>query len=232
MGKIYSIKNKNKRQIMAIKESKVFDFSIQEKIFKEKTGKDFSFFYQKYYPKLIYYTNKMVNDQQKAEDISTDSFLVAFEKIDKYENAKSQFSTWLFTIAKHLALQAIKDDKKTMSIDVEIDEEGTTIKDFIQEEILEEDTTSLYEMKGEIMLKYISELKEPYRQVIEMRELQEMSYKEIAEKLNLNESTLKSRIRNGRILLMKNTEKEFKKIDPNHKFEIRTIKKRKVSEEN
>jgi RNA polymerase sigma-70 factor (ECF subfamily) len=211
---------------MAIKESSVVDFSIQEKIFKEKTGKDFSFFYQKYYPKLIYYTNKMVNDQQKAEDISTDSFLVAFEKIDKYENGKSQFSTWLFTIAKNLALQVIKDDKKTMSMDVEIDEEGTTIKDFIQEEAPEDDKESLYEIKGEIMLKHIAELKEPYRQVIEMREIQEMSYKEIAEKLNLNESTLKSRIRNGRILLKKSTEKEFKKIDPNHKYEIKKIKKR------
>lgn len=212
---------------MAIrKESSVVDFNIQEKIFKEKTGKDFSFFYQKYYPKLIYYTNKMVNDQQKAEDISTDSFLVAFEKIDKYENDKSQFSTWLFTIAKNLALQVIKDDKKTMSIDVEIDEEGTTIKDFIQEEVIEDDQTSLYELKGEIMLKHISELKEPYRQVIEMRELQEMSYKEIAEKLNLNESTLKSRIRNGRILLMKNTESEFKKLDPNHKYDLKKIKKK------
>lgn len=212
---------------MAIrKESSVTNFNSQEKIFKEKTGKDFSFFYQKYYPKLIYYTNKMVNDQQKAEDISTDSFLVAFEKIDKYENDKSQFSTWLFTIAKNLALQVIKDNKKTMSIDVEIDDEGTTIKDFIQEEIIEDDQLSLYELKGEVMLKHISELKEPYRQVIEMRELQEMSYKEIAEKLNLNESTLKSRIRNGRILLMKNTENEFKKIDPHHKYDLKKIKRK------
>lgn len=206
---------------MAIKNkensAEIVDFKSQEQIFREKTGKDFSFFYEKYYPKLIYYTNKMVNDSQKAEDISTDSFLIAFEKIDKYEKGKSQFSTWLFTIAKNLALQVIKDDKKTMSIDVEIDEEGTTIKDFIQSNDEEDDYSNLSEIKGEIMLEHISKLKEPYRQVIEMREIQNMAYNDIATALNLNESTLKSRIRNGRILLMKSTEKEFRRLDIQYK---------------
>ena len=97
------------------KESKVKSFSEHETIFKERTGNDFTFFYKKYYPKLIYYTAKMCNDQQKAEDISTDSFLIAFEKIDKYEKEKSQFSTWLFTIAKNLMLQDIKNSKKTLT---------------------------------------------------------------------------------------------------------------------
>src|ERR1039457_3744207 len=90
-------------------------FSEQEKIFRERTGKDFSVLYKKYYPKLIYFTSKLCKDPQKSEDISTDSFMVAFEKIEKYEKEKSQFSTWLFTIAKNIALQNIKNDKKTMS---------------------------------------------------------------------------------------------------------------------
>ena len=74
-------------------ESKAILFSDQEKIFVERTGKDFSTLYKKYYPKLIYYTSKMCSDPQKAEDISTDSFLTAFEKIDKYDIEKAQFST-------------------------------------------------------------------------------------------------------------------------------------------
>ena len=57
-------------------------FSEQEKIFKQKTGKDFSTLYQKYYPKLIYFISKICKDVQKAEDISTDSFIVALEKIE------------------------------------------------------------------------------------------------------------------------------------------------------
>jgi len=188
-------------------------FPEQEKLFRERTGKDFSFFYTKYYPKLIYYTAKMCNDQQKAEDISTDSFLIAFEKIDKYEKEKSQFSTWLFTIAKNLMLQDIKNSKKTMSLDIEIDEEGTTMKDFIQEEESKEYLHELSNKKADIMKRQIATLKEPYRKVIEMREIKKMQYKDIADELDLNLSTVKSQIRNGRSILIKETEKEFEMLD-------------------
>lgn len=188
-------------------------FSEQEKIFRERTGKDFSTLYQKYYPKLIYFTSRMCNDTQKAEDISTDSFLVAFEKIEKYEKEKSQFSTWLFTIAKNLALQNIKNDKKTMSLDIEFDEDGTTMKDFIHEE---ENDTYLHEIhakKAEIMRGYINKLKNPYKSVIEMREIKKMSYKDIADELGKNLSTVKSQIRNGRAILVRETSREFDEID-------------------
>ena len=188
-------------------------FPEQEQLFRERTGKDFSFFYTKYYPKLIYYTSRMCNDQQKAEDISTDSFLIAFEKIDKYEKEKSQFSTWLFTIAKNLMLQDIKNSKKTMSLDIEIDEEGTTMKDFIQEEESEEYLHNLVSQKADIMKRHIRNLKEPYRRVIEMREIKKMQYKDIADELNLNLSTVKSQIRNGRSILIKETQKEFELLD-------------------
>ena len=143
------------------KESKVKSFSEHETIFKERTGNDFTFFYKKYYPKLIYYTSKMCGDSQKAEDVTTESFLTAFEKIDKYEKEKAQFSTWLFTIARNIMLQDIKATRKTISIDVELDEEGTTMKDFIPEDPDDLHITELQEKKAEIMKKHISELKEP-----------------------------------------------------------------------
>lgn len=194
-------------------ESQAILFTEQEKVFVERTGKDFSTLYKKYYPKLIYFTSKMCNDAQTAEDISTDSFMTAFEKIDKYEKDKAQFSTWLFTIAKNLALQNIKNSKKTISLDVEYDQEGTTMKDFIQEEDSDNHLHSVKEMKAEIMKDCISRLKEPYKSVIEMREIKKMSYKDISDKLGKNLSTVKSQIRNGRALLIKETEQDFKRID-------------------
>ena len=194
-------------------ESKAILFSEQEKIFVERTGKDFSTLYKKYYPKLIYYTSKMCNDPQKAEDISTDSFLTAFEKIDKYDVEKAQFSTWLFTIAKNLALQSIKNDKRNISLDIEYDNEGTTMKDFITQEESDVVLHGVQDKKAEIMKKHIDSLKEPYRSVIEMREIKRMSYKDISDTLGKNLSTIKSQIRNGRAILVKETESEFKQID-------------------
>jgi DNA-directed RNA polymerase specialized sigma24 family protein len=68
-------------------------------------------------------------------------------------------------------------------------------------------------MKANIMKKHISELKEPYKQVIEMREIQKMAYKDIADFLQENLSTIKSRIRNGRAILINNSKKEFDLLD-------------------
>jgi RNA polymerase sigma-70 factor (ECF subfamily) len=192
-------------------ESKLF--SEQEILFKERTGKDFSTLYTKYYPKLIYFTSRICNDTQKAEDISTDSFMIALDKIHKYEREKSQFSTWLFTIAKNLTLQDLKNSKRSISLDIQFDEEGTTMKDFIHEEENESYLHDVYEKKADVLKKHINVLKEPYKTVIEMREVKKMAYKDIADQLGKNLSTIKSQIRNGRLILISQSKKEFDGID-------------------
>ena len=98
-------------------------------------------------------------------------------------------------------------------MDVEFDDEGTTMKDFIQEEASEVTEHMVKEMKAKIMVEKIATLKEPYRTVIEMREIKKMAYKDIAEVLDKNLSTIKSQIRNGRAILVKETEEEFRKLD-------------------
>jgi RNA polymerase sigma-70 factor (ECF subfamily) len=203
---------KTKKQLMT-STAQMTLFSEQEVIFKERTGKDFSTLYTKYYPKLIYFISKICKDVQKAEDISTDSFIVALEKIDKYDKEKAQFSTWLFTIARNLALQDLKIENRSISLDIEFDDEGTTLKDFIQETESNEAVYDVYSKKADVLKKHISELKEPYKTVIEMREIDRMSYKDIADKLNKNLSTIKSQIRNGRHILMEQSKKEFLEID-------------------
>ncbi len=192
--------------------------SEQENFFKERTGSDFEFYYKKYYPKLIYYTTRMCNNQQEAEDVTTESFIVALQKIDKYEKDKAQFSTWLFTIARNLMLQHLKLKKRFVSMDYEIDEEGTTMKDFIQEPfeedgISDEQLNEIYDKKAEIIKKHIDKLDPIYYKVIEMREIQKMPYKNIADELNLNENTVKSQIRNGRIKIRKMVKKDFDLLD-------------------
>lgn len=194
-------------------EIKIKSFSEQEKLFREKTGKEFTQLYTKYYPKLIYFTSRICNDPQRAEDLSTDSFMIALDKIEKYDREKSQFSTWLFTIAKNLTLQDIKTERKTISLDVEFDDEGTSMKDFLKEETSDLNIQNISEKKSEIIKKYMNKLKEPYKTVIEMREIQKMAYQDIADKLDRNLSTIKSQIRNGRHLLISQSRVEFEDID-------------------
>jgi RNA polymerase sigma factor (sigma-70 family) len=196
-------------------------FPERELLFVERTGKDFNFFYKKYYPKLLYYTSRMAQsakvDVTNAEDVSTEAFITAFEKIDKYHQDKSQFSTWLFTIAKNLMLQVIKNEQKTISLDVPVDEEGTTMKEFLEDEESEQYVHDLIQMKADIMLQKISQLKQPYKNVIEMREIKGMAYKDIADELGKNLSTIKSQIRNGRAILISETSREFQVLDERYK---------------
>jgi RNA polymerase sigma-70 factor (ECF subfamily) len=157
------------------------DFPEQERLFKKITGKNFEFFYDKYYAKLIYYVNKMCKDSKKAEDLATESFLIALHKIEKYNPDKSQFSTWLFTVARNHTLQELKKDKKTISMDVTVDDDGTTMKDFIQfdesDDVLMDE---IWKRKARIMGDHIDNLKEPFKTVINMREVKGMVYKDIA----------------------------------------------------
>ena len=196
-----------------MRENDVVMYDERGEMFKKMTGFDFELMYSKYYPKLVYYVNKFYNDIQKSEDITTESFLCALEKIETYDVQKAQFSTWLFTIARNITLQHKKLDNKLVSIDIEFDNECTSLKDFIQDSGEENDIMNIKEMKANLMVKYINELKSPYKEIMQMREIQRMSYRDISDTLNEHISTCKSRIRNGRRILIKKVKNEFIQID-------------------
>jgi hypothetical protein len=95
--------------------------------------------------------------------------------------------------------------RKIKPIDDLVIEEEEDVDDFHQHEISTK--------KADIMKKHMVDLKEPYRTVIEMREIKRMPYQDIADKLGRNLSTIKSQIRNGRHILISKTAKEFTDID-------------------
>ncbi len=155
----------------------------QELIFKNLTGEDFTRFYNKFYPRLVYNLNGITQDTSVSEDLATEAFIKALQKIDQYNKEKAQFSTWLFTIGRRMALQEIKSEKhkKTMSIDCDLDEEGTTLKDFIQgEENNDELEFVINNKKAEVIKREIENLKQPYKKIMQMREYDKMPYKDIA----------------------------------------------------
>ena len=90
------------------------------------------------------------------------------------------------------------------------------MKDFIEYDYSNNDQNNfenILERKADIMKTEMKKLKDPYKTVIEMREIEKMAYKEISEKLGRNLSTIKSQIRGARKILIQKTEKEFELID-------------------
>ena len=52
--------------------------------------------------------NHIINDSHTSEDVAQDVFLTAYKKLASFDSARSRFSTWLFTIARNKALNALK----------------------------------------------------------------------------------------------------------------------------
>ena len=64
--------------------------------------------------------NRMVRNKEEAQEISQDTFVKAYQSLDKYRG-EAKFSSWLYTIAYRKALDAIKKNKRTLASDL-IDE--------------------------------------------------------------------------------------------------------------
>lgn len=195
--------------------NEIFSCSDSEKKFKEKTGEEFIVFYQKYKPKLEWTLFKMCNDKDDASDIATDAFLKALHKIEQY-NPDFKFSTWLFTIAKRIMFDRIEEKKSMVSIDESIDEEFT-LMDVLADHPTGENSEKDVE-KAQYLSQKIMNLKEKYKRVMIMREIEGRSYLDISKDLKTNLSTIKSRIRNARLILRREVENEFEKIDGNYLY--------------
>ena len=188
---------------------------IDEKLFETATGENFAEYYQRYFPKLVYFLSSYSKDEKKAEDLAQETFIQCLEKIRDYKPETSRFSTWMYTVGKNLALQKIKKEEKLPTSSMDQDREGVRISDFLA---YNDDSEEHYEYrvvqeKHRIMVEEINRLPEKYRTVIVMRELHDMPYDNIAKEIKLNLNTVKSQIKQGRNLLIKSVKKRYEMID-------------------
>jgi len=190
-----------------------------EKKFEQKTGLNFQKFYKEHKPKLTWYLSKWTKDLEVAEDFAQLAFVKALTSIDGYNGEKSQAQTWLYTIAINFVKKDYQDKKKmpSISIDKELANEAT-MSMFIPSEddkkklIKEKEWVAKAEIARDAIYS-MPDKQHKYRTVLIMRQIKNMTYNEIAESLNLNLSTVKSQIKQGRALIAKKIEKKCAYID-------------------
>lgn len=156
-----------------------------EKLFNEITGHNFEKYYIEYRPKLTWYLmNRYKLDSDKAEDFANQAFMQALEKIETYNSEKSKLITWLTKIAINLVIKEWKDNHKYNFISFERDTaEAPTILNILHYEddhkdLIQDDENK---KKCEIVYAVIHGLQDKYKKVMVMRELEHMTYKEIAD---------------------------------------------------
>ena len=140
-------------------------------------------------------------DDFYIDDICSRSFEKAFRQIRSFDPSKSQFSTWLRTIAHNTALDTIDAETRArarlVSLDKESDHSGAII-DVLGDEAATPLEQIVKEEDAEKLEGYIEGLPELYRAIARMRLLDGLQYKEIAEELGMELNTVRTRIRRAK----------------------------------
>ena len=142
-----------------------------------------------------------IKDEDDIEDIMQDSYVKAYTKLDQFK-LESTFSTWLIRIAINEALARLKEKAKLYSIDKQSDDrKGNMILEIPDNKELNPHDKMIRNEAKELLKNAIDQLDTKYKTVYIMKEVEEMSIKEIATALDLTEVNVKVRLHRSKEML-------------------------------
>lgn len=148
------------------------------------TVTDFTLLYRKYAPTLYGVLLRLVNDPLQAQDLLQDTFLTIWLTKHRYDPTRGRLFTWFLTLARHIALDALKANQRrqllSYSVDARIDDSSTTIS-----------------FEGRVDGSLLSDLTPKYRLIVELVYLQGYTAQEVADQLHLPLGTVKTRLRSA-----------------------------------
>ena len=140
----------------------------------------------------------MLSNPEDASDVAQDVFLWLWENIGQFR-FKSQFSTWLYRIVTNRCLN-LKDQRQRRKTDpMEIDDS----QPWTPLDTATPERTVLQAEQREILQKALDALKDDYRKILILREMQDLSYEELAEVLGCSVGRVRSRLHEARQALRK-----------------------------
>lgn len=159
--------------------------------------------YGHYHRQLYAYLFTMLRSPHAAEDVTQDIFVKLHGNITSYR-FQSPFHHWLFRLARNQAIDHLRREKvrSTSSLDAEpID--GSPLKDRIPGKGQDAAANALSEERAVAVRAAVKTLPPSFREVVVLREWEDLAYEEIAERLDLSVGTVKSRLFRARSLLEK-----------------------------
>ena len=158
---------------------------------------------RQYWRKVFNVAYKFVGKHDEAEDLTQDIFLKIFKSLDTFDR-RANFQTWLISISRNLCIdhyRSVRKERETIDRDVDANELSPLSHDPSPVAALEQrDRVALLKQA-------LSALPDTLRTAVLMRDIQELSYQEIADQLRLPEGTVKSRINRGRTELARQIRK-------------------------
>lgn len=171
-----------------------------------KSPEAFGKLFEEYYDRIFSYAVKRVADIKVAEDITSEVFFKAYQKLWQFRWRNIPFSAWLYKITHHeISFYFRKRKYATLPLD-----------EFLEKKIVSQEDVEMYyeelqEMKSQLehqhnylyLHSYLVKLPSKYQEVITLRFFEDKKVKEIALLLNKPEGTIKSLISRGLSLLKK-----------------------------
>jgi len=147
---------------------------------------------------VLNFVYRMVGDREQANDLTQETFLRVVKRANSYSR-KAKFTTWLYTIARNLSIDALRKPKHRRHASLDQprgkEPEGRTLMERLPGRSDDGfDRTDATEIAGRIGAA-IDGLSEEQREVFVMREFKRLPFKEIAQVVGVSENTIKSRMR-------------------------------------
>ncbi|MDF1839821.1 MAG: sigma-70 family RNA polymerase sigma factor [Rubripirellula sp.] len=136
---------------------------------------------------------QVTGSPEEAEEVVQEAFIRAFIKLDTFQR-NSQFFTWLYRIAFNSALTRKRRKRARISLDHHRESSGLEVSD----ETAPVDEPLLQEERVHMVRKAIQMLSDDHRSILVLREMQDHSYEDIAEILNISIGTVRSRLSRAR----------------------------------
>jgi len=158
---------------------------------KDGDGASFAILLEKHRSPVIHFLYRMVQNQAIAEELAQEVFLRVYRSRGTYEPT-AKFTTWLFRIATHLALNSLRDGKNERTQE-RLDEntDDMPVRQ-LPDSKLSVEQAMLYQAKFREVRQAIAALPEKQRAAVLMHKYEEMEYSQIARVLNCSESAVKS----------------------------------------
>ena len=155
----------------------------------------------RYKDPLAAYLYRFLGDARESEDLLQETFLRVFRNRHSYRRI-ARFSTWLYTIAGNLARSEYRKRRRrrvTSLQGINRDDEEYEVE--IPDETFRPDTLANGALQDEAIQVAFRQIPEEFREVVVLRDIQQLAYEEIAEITGLPMGTVKSRINRGRTKL-------------------------------
>lgn len=180
----------------------VYDYALIRSALEKDDQKAYAELMDRYRDSVYFMLLKMVNNRDDADDLTIEAFGKAFKRLNQYTPTFA-FSTWLFKIATNNCIDFIRRKKMvTLSIDRRIEnEEGSELSIDVRADGPTPEETMVKKQKVQHMRDIVEKLKPRYRVLVELRYFDELSYEEIAVKLDLPLGTVKAQLFRAREFL-------------------------------